>query len=305
MKKSIQLVAIAAAITFTAAASAEGLGLRVGLGLGFATNILNQSGNLKKLGAANAGYTKAQADSIGTGAGQSSAFSSSENGGNSFSGIDASLRVEYDILPWLYARTGFNYAQVFSQEYAFTATNLNNGVNSTTNTATFSMKGDMIEIPLMIGLNLIQTETSAIYFAVGPTFVSGGVDYTLSATGTRKAADGGAAATFKDVNAKLSTSTFGVAYALGGRVQIADNITVFGEVRYLAAAKVGVEIEKTRQDGSSVYANQNVLADGLLTGIGTDGIAKFDTYTAAQKKQDVDGMDFSYTRWNVGVNYSL
>lgn len=282
-----------------------GLGLRIGFGTALVTDMAKQSGDLKTVGGAGGtGITNKFADAVGT---ANLGSVSSSGTANSISGINLNLRLEYDIMPWLYARSGFGYTLGLKNTYelAFTKLDLgfynNGGFNAATNgttvdsSATLTVTANQMEIPILVGFNLLKNDVGTIYFAVGGAYVSGTVDSKLTSTDT------GITNTIKDIENKTTVSGFGILSIIGGRVKIANNLSLFGEVKFLSMAKVGVDMEVTRADASG-----STLANATRAGVVMNSNFKMETLTATTKATAVTkGLDLSYTHWNVGVDYAL
>jgi len=279
--------AVAAPSASTVAAAGKGMGLRIGLGAGFATNLMNKGTELAGTAAiTNGGYDYAINP---TGAGTTTVTGSGK--GTSLNGIDANLVLEFDLTSWLFLRSGVGRTTGLKNTYELSTT-----TGATTNTATLTVTANQLEVPGLLGLNLINTSAGSVYFAAGAAWISGDLTQTLSATTTT------AGTTYKDVETKFSTSTLGFMYVLGGRVKVTDSISLFGEVKFLSAAKGGIELDRTKNDGTSTYATGSGVATALTSKLATmsPGVdALTDT------KKSATAADFSYTRWNVGVQYNL
>jgi hypothetical protein len=285
MKKLISVfaaLALVGAVSAQAPAAKKGMGLRIGLGLGYTTSIANKStdqaamGSVAGGGGLEAGITNAGGTASGTGTSTSN------------SGIDSNLTLEYDILPWLFVRSGVGRANGLKNTYEGTRT-----LGGVTTTGTVTSTASQLEVPGLIGFNLLHTDRGSLYFAAGVAYVS--ADYTITASGTQ------AGTTFKDVETKLSATSLGLNWIVGGRVKIADNINIFGEVKFMSAAKAGVTIDTTKNDGTSTYATTN----SVVTSIQTSNVFKAQVEAQADSKKSVSALDMSYTRWNVGVQYEM
>jgi len=252
------------------------------LGLGYSTNIGNRGTDNATLGsfAGGGGYEAnlVNAGFTGSGTGKSSANS----------GIDANLVIEYDILPWLFVRSGVGRATGLKNTYTMSRT-----VGGATENLTVTTNANQLEIPGLVGLNLINTSTGSLYFAAGVALIQADYTATVSATNSTGTA-------YKDVENKISPSTLGFNYIIGGRVKISDGINLFGEVKFLNASAAGVEKERTKNDGTSTYATSSPV----FTAIPTLGFSP-SVEAAADTKRAITGADLSYTRWNVGIQYEL
>lgn len=269
-----------------------GMGLRIGLGVGYATSIGNKSTDNATLAAAAGGQGYANQNinggaTAGTGEGTST----------SNSGIDSNLKIEYDVLSWLFVRTGFGYTLGLKNTFSAGAT-----AAGVTTTGTITTNANQMEIPLMVGFHLYKSTSGSVYFGGGAAYVSG--DYAMTASTTKS--DG---TIYKDVENKIAANTLGITWVLGGRVRVAEGINLFGEVKWMSAAKAGLEVDSTINDGSSNYATGAgfVQAAGLAsTTAGTLGLSFRPTVqAAAATKKNISALDMSYTRWNVGVEYAL
>ena len=231
--------AVTAAPAAASASTGKGIGLRIGLGAGFSTNVGNRGTELAGTAAlVNGGYDYAVNP---TGAGAVTV--SGDGKGTAINAIDANLTVELDLTSWLFLRSGVGRATGLKNTYTLTRTSA-----ASTETSTLTATANQLEVPGLLGLNLLNTSAGSLYFAGGVAFVS--ADYTLNLSTTTTAAG----TTYKDVETKFATTTLGFMYIIGGRVKLSDSISLFGEVKFLSASKGGIDLDRTKNDGTSTYA---------------------------------------------------
>lgn len=320
--------AVTAPTTSNMVAAGKALGLSFGLSVGYVTDMFKQGDTLKKWAglAGGDGLKTAVANQNGAAACGGGAAGSSTNtcvgsgeGSNvSLNGLDFGLKVQYDILPWLFVRSGANYVlgmkNTYSLSNATTVTALGGSVQ--TNAITFTATGSTIEIPMLVGFNFVNNEHGALYMAAGLAYTSGTYETNLSATQTNSAANLGTALTYADVLNTTKQSGLGVMWLVGGKAKITGGVSIFGDVKFLsaAAAKSGAVTGtnfSTTPGTTGGYATANAVytaasAAGAVTGAPIGG-ASATTYsnTAGATQTGTGGLDLSYTRWQIGVQYEL
>lgn len=236
--------AVAAPSAASAMASGKAMGLSFGLSVGFVTDMFKQGDKLKNAaGAAGGGGTKqtyanaSSANSCASVGGSAGTACSATGDGSSVSlnGIDIGLKVQYDINSWLFVRSGGNYILGLKNTYNISNSIVNTGVTIDTK-STMTNTGSIIEIPALLGINLISNDKGTLYFAGGIAYNIGQYDVTVSATQTRSA---GTATTYHDVTNTTKLNQLGVMWLVGGKTKITDSITLFGDVKFMSAAGVG------------------------------------------------------------------
>jgi len=263
MKKKI--LAIIATLTLVASVSAaDKMGLDIGLGLGYNTDYLNKgSGTI----APAAGTILTLADTTG--------FTGTSGSGTSLTGVDISLNLSYSITPYLFARTGFTYGLVLSEEYKYTTATFDYGVK---------YSGSQMEIPLLLGFNLLKVDKSSVYFAVGIDFNI--VSYEIVDSSTQTGADTSVTQTF-------SGSTIGLLWLTGATYEVSPGLSIFAEVKFLNATPVATD---ERQVAGTSDANPSAFDAS-----GNTAATKATAATTVPKTL----MNAGYTRWSIGVNKSL
>ena len=308
-------------------ASGKAMGLSFGLSFGFVTDMFKQGDKLKQAafkaggGALETTYANAKASTngcvnVGLGLTDTECSYKGEGSSVALNGLDIGLRVQYDIMPWLFVRSGANFVLGLKNTYTLTRTQTTAAGLTTTNTGTMTANGSIIEIPLLVGFNLISTEKSSMYFAAGLAFNSASYETVLSASQTVSA---GTAITYMDVINTTKQSGIGVMWLIGGKTRVADGISVFGEVKFLSAAAVAKDaVTGTKNDAAQVtatnnYANTNAAANNFA-----GSMASADTVNTTSLLQNgtganfnaahgsgSGGLDLSYTRWQIGVQYEM
>ncbi|GAB4423582.1 MAG: hypothetical protein OHK0011_03580 [Turneriella sp.] len=295
------------------------MGLRFGLSFGFATDLFKQGDNLKKLaGAAGGGaaakvYSNAnsasQCAAVVT-AGASNCSASGTGDAVSLNGLDFGLRVEYDILPWLFVRTGGNFIMGLKNTYELTSNFTVGGVDFTDKT-TVTANGTIIEIPALIGVNLVQSDKGSVYFAGGVAYNIAEYNYNVSGNRTQSA---GTPTTFSDVENKTKQNGLGIMWLVGGRTRIVEGVTLFGEVKFLAAAAVKADaVTGTTNEAGKTYANAStggLASSGFLfssaaAGATAPAVIQGNGSNFGGTASGTGGLDLSYTRWQIGVTYDL
>jgi hypothetical protein len=300
-------------------ASGKALGLRFGLSAGFVTDMFKQGDNLKKLAGATGGGAaeKAYSNALSanacvavTGVGGSTNCSATGTGSAlALNGFDIGLRAEYDILPWLYVRTGFNYVLGLKNTYELT-TKFTAGPADISDKTTVTANGSIIEIPVLLGFNLIQNDKSSVYFAGGIAYNIASFEYNVSTVRTQSA---GAPPTFADVENTTKQNNIGIMWLVGGRTKIANGISIFGEVKFLSAAAVKPDaVTGTTNTAGTTYANNATASTtaGFLFGATAAGatppaVIQGTGANFGPGATGTGGLDLSYTRWQVGVTYDL
>jgi hypothetical protein len=325
MKK---LISVFAALALVGAASAQapamaakGMGLSFGVSAGYVTDMFKQGDNLKKLagatggGAAATAYSNAQSatscNSVTGSAGSTACSASGEGSSVSLNGIDLGLKVQYDVNDWLFVRSGLNYVIGLKNTYALTTNYTTAGSVAISDTATVTANGSQLEIPMLVGFNLIKNEKSAMYFAAGLAYESGSYDFNIAVSRTQSA---GTATVFTDVTNTTKQSGLGIMWLAGGKTRIANGISIFGEIKFLsaAAAKEGAVTGTTNVAGTAAYANSTTNnTSGAFLGGTTGAGATLPSViqgTGANyggAATGTGGLDLSYTRWQVGVQYEM
>jgi hypothetical protein len=305
-------------------ASGKALGLQFGLSAGFVTDMFKQGETLKKwAGAAGGGsYATgvANASSSSNLGFAGTATASGDGSSVSLNGIDIGLKVQYDIMPWLFVRSGANYVLGLKNTYTLsqTLTQTSTG-GTTTNNLTFTATGNTIEVPILVGFNFVNNEHGSLYFAGGVAYVSGTYETTLSAsrtiTGAGAAAAGqGAALTYADVLNTTKQSGLGVMWLVGGKAKITGGVHVFGDIKFLSAAAAkagavtGTNYDSTVAATSGGYATSSSIYTSI-SGAGATSGATIQGGTATSylntAQTGTGGLDLSYTRWQFGVQYDL
>lgn len=346
MKKifaKFSIVSLALLTTGSVFAADAGLGVRIGVGFGYATNILNrstqhavygglaggggaakfiadkQTRNACSLNAAQAAITDSTCKAEATGSGTAS------------NGIDLNFKVEYDLAPLiglpLFLRSGFNLALGFRNQYDIKVEETLTTVVAAfsvgdvyTNQLTYTSSSSQWEIPILLGLDLIRTDKSAVYFAVGLNITRGTFEHQITAVDTGVGGSVITASTalnkaYIPVNNEITGSGLGIMYVLGGRTEIATNLSLFGEVRFLEASAANAVIEGTPQEANQQYASDHPLIAALPTSTqtllsisgGIPGVIQYSEITAgtSTKTPAHTVLNLSYTRWTFGVNYTL
>lgn len=306
--------AVAAAPASREVASGTAMGLRFGLSFNYATDLFKQGDNLKKLagaaggGAAEKAYSNANSApacvAVTGVAGSSNCSASGSGDAVSLNGLDIGLRVEYDILPWLFVRTGGNYILGLKNTYELTTRFTSGGVDIS-DKSTVTANGSIIEIPLLIGVNLIQNDSSSFYFAGGVAYNIASFDYGISTVRTQSA---GTPPTFTDVNNTTKLNGLGIMWLVGGRTKIASGLSLFGEVKYLSAAAVKAgAVTGTTNEAGKTYATGSNTAAGFFSAAGADlpAVIQGTGSNYGGSATGTGGLDLSYVRWQIGVTYDL
>ena len=186
-----------------------------------------------------------------------------------------------------------------------------------------------IEIPLLLGFNLIKTDSFSAYTAIGVNLSFGGYEETLS--GSRKdapelltLATKGLIANgdFDAVTTKHSAFQIGLQWLGGIKYKLMDNVSIFTEVKWLRAAglldKTGTATKgkfdgtatKEENDIADVKAATNsVLGAGINAAVGRNGVALINNTEGKDKNVSgnnvTSALNRSYVRWVIGATYTL
>lgn len=286
--------------------SAGDLGLRVGLGFSVVADFLNKGDDFEGLSGVTGGDGfKNMMINNAAAAGAAAPTVSGEGKALGITGLAFDLNVEYDIMPFLFARTGFGYTQglgtenklSFSGDYSYLG---GPGGTNVDTSMTVTTASHHMEIPLLIGVNFINTGKSAVYGAAGIEYSMGYFKNTLSGTGTVA----GTTTTYKDVENEVSASGIAVAYVVGGRTEVAEKINVFFEWKKLSSANLDF-VTATKNDGTSSYATSAPLNTALAASALKDNGLIPDLAGNKDTADNAGGLNMSYQKFVLGVSYSL
>lgn len=285
------------------------IGLTIGLGLGFHTDLFSKGATDSAPNGASAGggaLEKNQSILNEASSCASSADTCSASGTGTATALNAigiDLNVQYDIMSWLFVRTGFSYAFGLKNTYTWKQTSHFNAANGDVITdLELTIEGSQLEVPLLVGINFLKTDKSTLYFAVGMDYNSASYTKNLTATETKTSALLGTATKYEPVENKITASGFGPMWLVGGKVEIAENISIFGEVKFLSASSATGELTGTTDDGTGkTYADSNTLATSAVSNRPKRVANKNNT----GGENPVSGLNFSYTRWSIGASYGL
>ena len=250
----------------------------------------------------------------------------------SVSGINVDIQANYHIFSWLFLRSGATIDIAIPTEFAlrnrFTISNLPDvGEDdlrsaSFTETVTYKVSGLDIEVPILLGFNLIKTDNFSAYTAIGVNLSFGGYEETLS--GSRS----GTPDVFKDllpngdfdaVTNKYDAFQIGLQWLVGIKHQFTDNISIFTEIKWLEAAniidKTGTKIpddaDSTEAETKPVKATTK-LALGKAINSNVSGISPIELINDTEKgkkgevRNNVSGLlNRSYVRWVIGATYTI
>ncbi len=293
--------------------SRKWMGITFGVSAGYVTDMFKQGTNLSKIaGAAGGGaYQTASANAnlanqcvaVNNLAGSTNCSGSGSGSDVNLTGLDMGLKVQYDVLPWLFVRSGVNYTMGFKNTYTLTSAWTSGAGVQVTDSATITANGNMLEVPMLVGFNFISNESGSLYMAAGLNYNSGSYDFNMSLNRTVSA---GTAPTFQDVNNNTKQSGLGVMWLIGGRVKVAKGIAVFGDVKFLAAAAVASgAVTGTSFAAGNSYANSgpvNTFLTSAAVGAATPQVIQSNGGGTAT---GTGGLDLSYTRWQLGIQYEL
>ena len=122
-----------------------------------------------------------------------------------------------------------------------------------------------IEIPVLLGFNLVNTENFSAYTATGVNIGFGGYKETVSGSATISSALAPIASlpdSFSDVTNEYNATTLGLHWLVGIKYKITEDLFVFTELKWLNAASFvkvattsgtdpAVEIESSIRDAAT------------------------------------------------------
>ncbi|MBX3720465.1 MAG: hypothetical protein KF713_01385 [Turneriella sp.] len=317
--------------------AAKALGLHIGIGGGYETNVLNRSGQSVYGGLAGGGgvtdfVSRLNSGNLcGTGGlgvtGATACSATGDGKKTSTAGIDMSLNVRYDFgqlfgLP-IFIRSGFTYVLGMKNTYSISVDASLGSSNTLNQTLTYNSESSVMEIPALIGFELVKTDKGSVYVAGGINYSIGTFKHSLAAQDTGTGAYAASTKTWTTVENEIKGKTIGIQYIVGGTINLTSNVTLFGELKWLKSADSSATISGASFEASkaSTYASDHPLLSALpqsakttldITGSNPQplrGLTNADITAAAGKNTlTTNGtvMNLGYdARFVVGVNYSL
>ena len=191
------------------------------------------------------------------------------------------------------------------------------------------MSGLDIEVPILLGFNLIKTDNFSAYTAIGINLSFGGYEETLS--GSREGAYDALKESlpngdFDVVTNEYSAFQIGLQWLGGIKYKMMDNVSIFTEVKWLDAAGI-IDREGTATKGNpdgtkdendaadAKAATKSALGGSLNGGIATSDQVSLINNTdkggdvgvlgITPKNNVISALNRSYVRWVIGATYTL
>ena len=241
----------------------------------------------------------------------------------SVNGINADAQVNYHIFPWLFIRSGANINIGLPVEYTLkgrfvgtvNARTVISGTPATFNVveavaidvteeATYRVSGSDIEIPILLGFNLVNAENFSSYAAIGVNITIGGYKEELSGKRTASSSSASDGFTelgqafgprpgdFDSVTNENNATLLGLHWLIGMKYQIMPNLFAFTELRWLRSAAIDTE---------TVTSGADSVADSVIGGV-LNNIAT----GADAASSPLGGISKGYSaRWALGITYAL
>ena len=262
----------------------------------------------------------------------------------SVNGVNIDIQANYHIFSWLFFRSGATIDIAlpveFSLESKFTIKNAPSYTPgdtaiaaadvSFTDTVTYKVSGLDIEIPLLLGFNLIKTDSFSAYTAIGVNLSFGGYEETLS--GSRSGSPDSLKASlpngdFGTVSNKHNAFQVGLQWLGGIKYKLMDNVSIFTEVKWLRAAgiidRTGTASQRkldetgTPEENKAAKAADDKAASASPLGQGLNGAvsgrnnsvgfinAIEDREKGGASNNVTSSLNRSYVRWVIGATYTL
>ncbi len=254
--------------------------------------------------------------------------------GASLNGFNIDFQANYHIFNWFFLRSGATIDIAAPQEFSLTGTlNLKSKVlnSELTDTVNYKVSGLDIEIPFLLGFNLINTDNFNAYGAVGLNFVFGGYKEVFSGTrqfasselihlAEREGIDLKGRGDLTSVANQYNAFQIGIQWLLGIKYKMTKNISIFTEVKWLNAGgivdRTGTAAQETDDDnlnlatkspiGAALNLAASVSARNGATDSDTD--TSIDVVAPVSSEKNAENnvtalLNRSYVRWVLGATY--
>ena len=358
LKKQLKVLLIFSLFTFNVSQVSAGMfdlenSLNFGLGIGYNTDHFNRSEIAESafmVGGVLEREERALFDNLLLSKnGNTSTLNINSSGEKaSLGGFNIDAKVQYEIFSWLFARTGFvanislpvehHYERkarikynisgnkIENEEYNFSITNRYSGVH--------------MEIPVLLGFNLLKTEKSLLYVAAGINIMFGGFNHEMNWSqkiggALRSQGNTGSDPTARallsrmeavsttgsgaDVNRTITNEirlpfTVGLYWLAGVQYEMWKNISIFAEIRQLKlhtakAATTGTNLGSDPNDSQTENIPDGEAAYPLIRNtFGQDGAEATPVvlkHSADLNRTSGHSVNADYLRWAFGINYRL
>lgn len=233
---------------------------------------------------------------------------SSGESNTNLTGFDANLVIQYEIphTP-LFVRTGFSYGHIIPIRFAALGNILIPEISTVEIPLDIDLdyKGYQLEVPLVIGLNLLKNEFSNIYIAFGLNWSYLSLRYGY---GSRSRIDLGHVQPIYYSNSEKG-STIGLLTIIGGSVKVYKHLDLFADFKYFVAAAT-VNINRPDDQGLFVGVVAGILLPEIATFRATGALLPYPAGGFDRVEgQFVNGEAFirelSYLRFNIGIRFHL
>ena len=297
--------------------------LSFGIGIGYASNYFNRSNSdYAQLGtlAGGGGFQNAASQAVSLSGAQFITTASGTGTAAALNGIDLNAKIEYALQSWLFLRSGLGYSLILDNKYTASAAGTGPAGSDWKMDATWTASGLSVEIPILLGINFLQTDKSRIYFAVGVAYSIGSIKNVISETASGTAVINSGISTIADVSEEVKRNGFGVLSVVGAEMDFTENVSLFGEIKFLSSAAAGVEkIQSTIPSSGTTATTPNKFSSAAFGGnslpaniannadpaVYMNSKVSNSLNSVSSGTTNVTALDMSYIRWQFGINLKL